>query len=86
MIYFNIYGVALSKPINGIDYVALNPSYESMWCYHRKENPPTVIEKPQTEEKQQPFGPSTIPDNAPIVEAPKTKRKPNKSSLDFNLK
>jgi hypothetical protein len=85
MIYFNIYGVALSKPINEIDYISLNPSYESMWCYHRKEDPPIVIETPTPKEMPQPFGPPSIKEDSPIVQAPKPRKKV-KSSLDFNLK
>ena len=85
MIYFNIYGVAFSKPINEVDYVSINPSYNSMLCYHRKENPPTVIEAPIPKERQEPFGPTTIPDNSPVIQAPKPRKKV-KSSLDFNLK
>jgi hypothetical protein len=85
MIYFNIYGVSIPNTMNNIEYVSLNPSYESMLCYHRKENPPEVIETPTPKENSEPFGPSRIKEDSPIVQAPKPRKKV-KGSLDFNLK
>jgi hypothetical protein len=85
MIYFNVYGVAFSKPINEVDYVSLNPSIESIMCYYRRQTPSIIIENPSPQEKKEPFGPPNIKEDSPIVKAP-PKPKRGKGSLDFNLK
>lgn len=85
MIYFNIYGVALSKPINGIDYIPLNPSLDSIMCYYRRQTPSIIIQNPIPEEKPEPFGPKITSDSSQIeVIIPKNKKR-IKGSLDSNL-